>query len=58
MGKRTYSLVAGVALLCVAIFFFTVPELLDYDAFIPVILGLLSLMSGIAILLIGLGGEK
>ncbi len=55
MESRAYSLVAGVALLCVAVVFLALPEVLDYDAFIPFIFSLVAFVSGIAILISGLG---
>jgi hypothetical protein len=55
MQNRTYSLVAGIALLLVAIVFFIMPGLLDYDAFIPVIVGVVAFISGLGILLLGFG---
>ena len=40
MDRATYALVSGIALLVAAIAFFTLPALLDYDAFIPVVVGI------------------
>lgn len=40
MDRSTYRLVSGIALLAAAIVFFMLPGLLDYDAFIPVIIGI------------------
>ena len=54
MGTRPYSLIAGIALLCAAVVLLALPELLDYDAFIPVVLALVVLLSGIAVLFTGL----
>ena len=36
MENKTYGLVAGIALLVVAVVFLVLPGLLDYDAFRPV----------------------
>ena len=54
MSTRTYSLAAGIALLGAAVILFALPALLDYDAFIPVILAIGSLLGGIAVLVSGL----
>jgi hypothetical protein len=40
MDKATYALMSGIALLAAAIGFFILPGLLDYDAFVPVIVGI------------------
>ncbi len=40
MDKATYALISGIALLASAIAFFILPGALDYDAFIPVIVGI------------------
>ena len=40
MDRATYSLVSGIALLVAGIIFFTLPAVLDYDAFIPVLVGI------------------
>ena len=53
MENKAYSLVAGVALLCAAVVFLTLPELLDYDAFVPFIFSLVAFVSGVAVLISG-----
>ena len=68
MESKVYSLVAGIALLCAAVVFLSLPELLHYDAprlydptygkvlvegFIPFIFSLIALISGIAVLISG-----
>jgi hypothetical protein len=53
MENKTYSLVAGIALLCAAVVFLVLPELLDYDAFIPFVFSLIAFVSGIVVLISG-----
>ena len=70
MESKTYRLLSGVALLCAAVVFLALPKLLDLDAprlydptygkvlaegFIPFIFSLIALVSGIAVLISGLG---
>ena len=49
MSRRSFSLAAGSALLVAAVVFLLLPALLDYDAFIPVLLAMICLFSAIAI---------
>ncbi len=58
VDNKTYSLIAGVSLLAASVIFFALPELLDYDAFLPVILSLVFLMGALAVFFSGLGGRS
>jgi hypothetical protein len=58
VSSRSYSLFAGIALLCAGVVFFALPQILDYDAFLPFLFALLSFLSGIAVLFMGLGSER
>ena len=54
-GKETCDLVAGIALLCAAVVLLVLPELLDYDAFIPFLFALTAFVSGMFLLISGRG---
>ena len=53
MDRATYSLVSGIALLVAGIVFFVLPAVFDYEAFIPVLVGIVLLGGGIISLLSG-----
>ena len=49
MDKSTYSLVAGIALLLTAVTFFVLPAIIDrLDAFVPVMLSIVSLVASLS----------
>ena len=54
VSTRQYSLAAGIALLLAAAGFAVMPALLDYDAFIPVLLMLVCTFAAIAVVYQGL----
>ena len=54
MDKRDYSLVVGVVMVAVAFLFFMIPVVFSgIDAFIPVMLAILSLLVGIGFFFMG-----
>jgi hypothetical protein len=57
VSSRRYAVVVGTVLLVAAVFFAVMPALLDYDAFIPVILTLVCTVAAIAVFVQGMAGE-
>jgi hypothetical protein len=53
MDKQTYSLGVGIVMIVVAFMFFMLPILFSIDAFIPVMLAILSFLIGIAFFFMG-----
>ena len=57
VSSRRYAVVVGTVLLVAAVGFVVMPALLDYDAFIPVMLALVCTFSAIAVFVQGMSGE-
>lgn len=57
MSNRRYSLAAGTVLMIAAVGFIVMPSLLNYDAFIPLMLSLVCLFSAIAMFFRGLSDD-
>ena len=53
MNQRTYGFAAGTVLIIVSILFFVSPFLLNYDAFIPLLLALVSFILGVGFFFMG-----
>ena len=58
MDNNKYSLLVGIVLLIGSITFFIIPSLFDYDAFIPVMMSIFSLLAAVAFFFIGLSGKS
>jgi hypothetical protein len=53
MDKRSYNLTVGIILIIVSLAFFSLPSLLNFDAFIPFMFALASFLFGMWFLFMG-----
>ncbi|MFC2142879.1 hypothetical protein ACFLQN_00600 [Candidatus Aenigmatarchaeota archaeon] len=58
MDQNTYNFSVGIVMIIVALIFYASPGILNYDAFIPIMLAIVSFIIGIAFFFMGLSEKK